>query len=259
MTIQRINKLNFYKKEKNIDEEIEKLETDLQPMKTEDFVGKGAALMEATNNYDPIVGNKILGSTMPLPKKNNLLESNRKMEEIKNKKSHEINKKKIKVTQKHDNKRICSKTNNYILENKKKVRKDSSKRKRSAKGRDPEKRLIRDMGITKTGLHRKSYSEVVRDTKKNDKFLKEEGKKKDVVINWQNIYNFNIQNSQLVNSKNASIQYFSNKGNKHASSQQTNIGPKRKQELFEKGLKKFSQGYTVNKLAKEGLLNRMYY
>ena len=29
------------------------------------------------NNYDPMVGNKLLGNTMPLPKKNNLLESNR--------------------------------------------------------------------------------------------------------------------------------------------------------------------------------------
>ena len=106
-------------------------------------------------------------------------------------------------------------------------------------------------------MHRKSYSEVVRDTKKNDKFKHEENKKKDVVINWQNVYNFNIQNSQLVNSKNASIQYFSNnKAKKANSTLQSKIGSKNKQELFEKGLKKFSQGYTVNKLAKEGLLNR---
>ena len=59
-------------------------------------------------------------------------------------------------------------------------------------------------------------------------------------------YNFNIKNSQVVNSKNASIQYFSKKKGTKGSG---------KQELFEKGLKKFSQGYTVNKLAKEGLLN----
>lgn len=235
--------LNFYKQEKELDKEIEVLETDLKPMNTEDHQNK--PILADQTNYDPIVGNKMLGNTMPLPQKNNLIEKRaeaQKQEGCKKKPKHE---RKIK--------------HNYIIENKKKVRKESNKRKRSAKPKESDKRLARDTGLPTKGMHRKSYSEVVRDTKKKvDKFSREDSKKKDVVINWQNVYNFNIQNSQLVNSKNASVQYFSgtNKSGKSSSSAQSKISSKNKQELFEKGLKKYSQGYTVNKLAKEGLLNR---
>lgn len=143
------------------------------------------------------------------------------------------------------------------MENKKKVRKESAKRKRSAKGREDKHKFSKELSAQKPIVHRKSYSEVVRDHhKKKIDQPKDEGKK-NVVINKQNVYNVNIQNSQLVSSKNAFINYFSNK---MASKPLHNdkISSKNKQELLEKGLKKFSQGYTVNKLAKEGLLNRKF-
>ena len=79
-------------------------------------------------------------------------------------------------------------------------------------------------------------------------------------IDPKNIYNFNIQNLQLVNSKNTSIQYFSNnKTGEQTQSSAQNIINKKKKEITEKGLKKFSQGYTINKLAKEALCKRKYH
>ena len=76
-------------------------------------------------------------------------------------------------------------------------------------------------------------------------------------IDPKNIYNFNIQNLQLVNSKNTSIQYFSNNktGETDQSAAQANLN-KKKKEIAEKGLKKISQGYTINKLAKEAMYKR---
>lgn len=251
--------LNFYETDQNLEPENESLEPDLQATKTEDMTK--TTTISGVINYDPMVGNKMLGNTMPLPKKNNLLESNRLKEE------NDFACKKFLEQIKHGdgpdkNKQIKEKNKkayNYILENKKKVRKESAKRKRSAKGREQDKKLDKAFNNKQVIVHRKSHSEVPRDnSKKKTKGKDEEAKKKDVVINWQNVYNFNIQNSQLVNSKNASIQYFSNKGNLKNNPQAQKIFNKNKQELAEKGLKKFSQGYTVNKLAKEGLLNRKF-
>lgn len=199
---------NFYKPEEEISDPNDSSEPNIQAHQTEDNKRIGVGV-EATN-YDPIVGSKEFGNTMPLPKKNNLLESNRTktdndlackkfLEKIKE--GDGINKKQIK-----QNRGVY----NYVLENKKKVRKESAKRKRSAKGRESDKKLGKEMSSQKQVIHRKSYSEVVRDQHKK-KIEPKPKAEKDVVINWQNVYNFNIQNSQLVNSKNASIQYFSHK------------------------------------------------
>jgi len=248
--------LNFYQPEDDLLYMNESLEPELQAHQTEDNVKSNTIAGHAT--YDPMMGNKEFGNTMPLPQKNNLLESNRVktdndlackkfLEKIKE--GDGPNKKHVKRNKK---------AYNYILENKKKIRKDSAKRKRSAKGRDTDKRLNKEINSQKQVIHRKSYSEVVRDQKKkSDRPGSKTKVDKDVVINWKNVYNFNIQNSQLVNSKNASIQYFSkNNANQKANSTSQKISKKNKEEMIEKGLKKFSQGYTVNKLAKEGLLNR---
>lgn len=251
--------MSFYPSEEDKleDEEEDLIQEELQAHQTEDITKSNT--ISGIVNYDPMVGNKVLGSTMPLPKKNNLLESNRNkgdddlicknfLEQIKE--GDGIHKKPIK----DKNRKVY----NYVMENKKKVRKDSAKRKSSAKGREKDKRTGKELNSQKPIVHRKSYSEVVRDnSKKKVDRSKEDEKKKDVVINWQNVYNFNIQNSQLVNSKNASIQYFSNKkpGQKLQTTSQK-ISHKRKNDLMEVDFKKFSQGYTVNKLAKEGLLNR---
>lgn len=60
-----------------------------------------------------------------------------------------------------------------------------------------------------------------------------------------------------MNSKNTSIQYFSNNktGEADPSAAQANLN-KKKKEIAEKGLKKFSQGYTINKLTKEAMYKR---
>ena len=134
-------KFNFYKPE---EKQLEtSFDNDLEAHQTEDITKTNT--ISGLINYDPIVGNKELGNTMPLPKKNNLLESNRnKMEEdIACKKFLEqikegdgIHKKPIKE------KNI--KAFNYIIDNKKKIKKDSSKRKKSAKTRENEnKKLIK--------------------------------------------------------------------------------------------------------------------
>jgi hypothetical protein len=199
---------NFYKPEEEILELNNSSDPDIHEHQTEDNSHIKAKVGHV--NYDPMVGNKEFANTMPLPKKNNLLESNRVktdndlickkfLEKIKE--GDGINKKQVKRSKK---------AYNYILENKKKVRKESAKRKRSAKGRESDKKLVKEINPQKQVIHRKSYSEVVRDQNKKNIELQPKAEK-DVVINWQNVYNFNIQNSQLVNSKNASIQYFSHK------------------------------------------------
>jgi hypothetical protein len=246
--------IHFYQNGKpEVQEDID--ETDLQAQNTKDATNT-IGVINYTN--DPMVGNKILGNTMPLPKKNNLLESNR------NKNDEDLICKKFleKIKQGDGPKKTAKDKNlkayNFVLENKKKLKKESAKRKRSAKGRDDKHKFSKEMSEQKPVIHRKSYSEVVRDhhKKKMDKPV-DEGKK-NVVINKQNVYNVNIQNSQLVSSKNAFIHYFSNKmTNNTKQNAKTNL--KNNQEILEKGFKKFSQGYTVNKLAKEGLLNRKFY
>ena len=56
---------------------------------------------------------------------------------------------------------------NYVVENKKKTKKDPTKRKRSAKNRENDKSLGNEsLQKSKTSNHRKSYSEVVRDLSK---------------------------------------------------------------------------------------------
>ena len=69
---------NFYKpEERQLDTSFD---NELEAHQTEDITKTNT--ISGLINYDPIVGNKALGNTMPLPKKNNLLESNRnKMEE----------------------------------------------------------------------------------------------------------------------------------------------------------------------------------
>ena len=132
-------KFNFYKpEEKQLENSIE---NELEALQTEDITKTNT--ISGLINYDPIVGNKALGNTMPLPKKNNLLESNRNkieedlawkkfLEQIKE--GDGIHKKPIKE------KNI--KAFNYIIDNKKKVRKDSAKRKKSAKTRETDNKKL---------------------------------------------------------------------------------------------------------------------
>jgi len=153
-------KFNFYKPEDKLGDEY--IEEDTDDPIIEDIPKTNT--ISGTMNYDPMVGNKTLGHTMPLPKNNTLLESNRNNED-------DITCKKFidKIKQgdgpqpkksiKDKNKRAY----NYIIENKKKARKESAKRKRSAKGRDLEKRLAKEEIEGKPVIHRKSYSEVIRD------------------------------------------------------------------------------------------------
>lgn len=134
-------KFNFYKPE---EKQLEtSFDNELEAHQTEDVTK--ANTISNLISYDPIVGNKELGSTMPLPKKNNLLESNRNkvdedmackkfIEQIKE--GDGMHRKPVK------DKNI--KAFNYIIDNKKKVRKDSAKRKKSAKTREGEnKKLVK--------------------------------------------------------------------------------------------------------------------
>lgn len=113
-------------------------------------------------------------------------------------------------------------------------------------------------------MHRKSYSEVVRDMGKYNQKMGVLEDKKDVVINCKNV---NILNTKYDNNKfNFKINLVDQQ--KHASSK--SFGPKlttnkqnaklqsdlaamerKKKDSAAKGFKKYSQGYTINKLAKE--------
>lgn len=129
---------NFYKPEEASAEDL--TSDPLETQQTEDIPQTNT--ISGVINYDPIVGNKILGNTMPLPKKNNLLESGRNKveEDLACKRLLEQIKEGDGVTTKPMKDR-SNKAFNYIMENKKKVRKDSAKRKRSAKGREGERKL----------------------------------------------------------------------------------------------------------------------
>lgn len=65
--------INFYRYDDPVIQD-EPNGSDLKAQNTED-VKNNIGVINSEN--DPMVGNKILGSTMPLPNKNNLLESNR--------------------------------------------------------------------------------------------------------------------------------------------------------------------------------------
>lgn len=104
------------------------------------------------------------------------------------------------------------------------------------------------------GQHRKSYSEGVRDPRKDSRNNSKKDNKKDVVINCKNLTNVKIQNSnwstQNTHQYNILAIIKDNNGKAKA------MGKKPKNKVHEKGLKKYSQGYTLNKLTKEGILNR---
>jgi len=51
------------------------------------------------------------------------------------------------------------------LKIRRKLNKESAKRKSSAKGRETDKRFGRGLRTSTKGVHRKSYSEVIRDPK----------------------------------------------------------------------------------------------
>lgn len=70
---------NFYKPEDKLGDEGPTEEPDLQAHQTEDMTK--TTTIAGVINYDPMVGNKEFGNTMPLPKKNKLLESNRNKED----------------------------------------------------------------------------------------------------------------------------------------------------------------------------------
>ena len=85
----------------------------------------------------------------------------------------------------------------FTIENKKKVRKDSAKRKRSAKTRGNDKKIAKDQNEIKNAIHRKSYSEVLRDySKQNNKLTGIDDK--DMIVNSKNI---NLQSSTNNNKK----------------------------------------------------------
>ncbi|CAI2386297.1 unnamed protein product [Moneuplotes crassus] len=241
-------KLEFYKPEELIDEEIHALEKDIQPLKTEDFTRKAKIELEEAKNNDPVVGNAVLGNTMPLPKKNNYFEGKVTEGSI-TKGLLEKNKKKVKCISKHSIKKPECKTQNFVMEHKKKVKKDPTKRKRSAKVRGPNSRIDKGFIPHSKGLHRKSYSEGIRDSRKDAK----KEAKKDVVINCKNLTNVKIQNSnwstQNTHQYNILAIIKDNKLNN------TQNNKKAKPKVNEKGSKKYSQGYTLNKLTKEGILN----